>query len=326
MYTIHEYNPDGVYYLNRFGSPFYNKISVKLDAKKRRTNIYKELVSLGFEKYRIDSSIQFVMEDMRIIIINQLESDNFAIYFPESHVHSDYEVLKQSLFRLYRKYKLKPIKSQFGLIIQEYGSMDIMDIDVKKVDLDIDKHYNDDFREVYDSVCEGLTNEEANSLFIFRSEPGNGKTYLIRHLISTIDKRFIYLNAKDINMLVEPSFLPFAVESLKGKVLVIEDGEEAIKKRNGENSITSILLNMTDGLFKDALDLKIIITINCKMDAIDPALLRNGRIHTLYEFKPLNKDKCIALGFEGITKDTSLADLYNTNNGVVENNNKTIGF
>jgi ATP-dependent 26S proteasome regulatory subunit len=46
---------------------------------------------------------------------------------------------------------------------------------------------------------------------------------------------------------------------------------------------------------KDALKLKIICTANCKMDEIDNALLRKGRILTKYEFKKLSIDKTNSL-------------------------------
>lgn len=71
-------------------------------------------------------------------------------------------------------------------------------------------------------------------------------------------------------------------------VLVIEDAEELITSRQEvRNSNLSILLNLTDGLLGESLGIQIIATFNTDVKNIDKALLRKGRLSTIYEFKPL---------------------------------------
>ena len=112
----------------------------------------------------------------------------------------------------------------------------------------------------------------------------------IRKLIKQFpDKNFIFLSPELTTHITDPSFIDFALNKLKNAVLIIEDAEMLLTKRGatGNNAAVSVLLNMTDGMMKDALKLKIICTANCKMADIDEALLRKGRILTKYEFKKL---------------------------------------
>ena len=52
-----------------------------------------------------------------------------------------------------------------------------------------------------------------------------------------------------------------------------------------------MLLNLTDGLLGAALGIQFICTFNTHLGNIDKALLRKGRLTTLYEFKALSETK-----------------------------------
>jgi SpoVK/Ycf46/Vps4 family AAA+-type ATPase len=62
-------------------------------------------------------------------------------------------------------------------------------------------------------------------------------------------------------------------------VIVVEDADACLVKRNGENmSSISAILNLTDGILGDMLDIRIIATTNAKRNEMDEALLRDGRM------------------------------------------------
>ena len=91
----------------------------------------------------------------------------------------------------------------------------------------------------------------------------------------------------------------------------------------------SILLNLTDGIIGDVLNIKLICTFNTSLSNIDKALLRKGRLSLKYEFKKLAKEKCRKLLNDyTINEDMSLADLYNRDdeNDYSKTNSKKIGF
>ena len=232
------------------------------------------------------------------------------------------------LKKIFRRFLVLPSdeKSKCGIILQNNYGFYVNNFDIKEVKVNIDKHYNDSFKEPYESILNGLKKDEDNSLFLFRSEPGCGKTYLIRHLIDTVKERdFIYLSPTLLNELDNPQFLPFAINQLTNKILVIEDGEKILQKRQNGNGFVSTLLNLSDGILNDLLKLKIIVTINCSIDEIDPAIMRKGRIHTFYEFGPLDVDKCRNLGFD-VDKPTKISDLYNDASITEINEKRKIGF
>ena len=75
------------------------------------------------------------------------------------------------------------------------------------------------------------------------------------------------------------------------------------------------LLNLSDGLFGDAMNMQILCTFNTPLTEVDPALLRKGRLTVKHEFKELSVKDANALfkylGKEHITdKPMSLSDIY----------------
>ena len=103
-------------------------------------------------------------------------------------------------------------------------------------------------------------------------------------------------------------------------ILIIEDAENIIldrKETRNPNQAVSNLLNLSDGLLGDAMRLQIITTFNCEMKAIDPALLREGRLIIEHTFEKLSVDSARRLGAEmnvpdadKITEPMTLAEIY----------------
>lgn len=80
------------------------------------------------------------------------------------------------------------------------------------------------------------------------------------------------------------------------------------------DSVVSTILQLTDGLFSDYLNIKIICTFNTNIERIDKALLRKGRMIAKYKFTPLSAEKTAALakklGHENATGSMTLADIF----------------
>ena len=100
---------------------------------------------------------------------------------------------------------------------------------------------------------------------------------------------------------------------------ILEDCEQVLMDRgiNMFNGAISNILNMSDGLLSDIMNIKFICTFNADIQTIDPALLRKGRCYAKYEFKELSEDKVRDLNDKynlGITdiKPMTLAEIYNT--------------
>jgi hypothetical protein len=105
-------------------------------------------------------------------------------------------------------------------------------------------------------------------------------------------------------------------------ILIVEDAENIIRDRKNDtplpNQAVSNLLNLSDGLLGDAMQLHIICTFNCDVTGIDPALLREGRLVVEHKFDKLNVSNarrlCTVLGVPGdghdIQEPISISDIY----------------
>lgn len=199
----------------------------------------------------------------------------------------------------------------------EYG-LDLQKFNIKKTSINVENNYNDDFKEIDSTISNFLDTKKKNGLILLHGKYGTGKTTYIRHLISSINKRFIFLPLNLMEAISEPGFLPF-ISNYKESVLILEDAEDLLTSRNAmpmRNNALVNLLNIGDGLLSDALSIKIICTFNADLKQIDKAILRKGRLVTRYEFKELQVDKVNELREKlGITekaeKTMTLADIYN---------------
>ena len=204
---------------------------------------------------------------------------------------------------------------------------------ISKFDIDVNKNYNDDFKEVHDTIIPKLKSKQENGIVILHGKAGTGKTYNIRHLINILGKKILYIPPSMVNWINDPFFLRILGKH-KDSVLLIEDADNVLRKRDMmlDSQNASSLLNITDGLLTDILQLKIVATFNTNLKNIDEAFLRNGRLIARYEFKELEQQKAQilsdSLGFQSeIKKDMTLTDIYNQENGKIDNTQQSrIGY
>jgi SpoVK/Ycf46/Vps4 family AAA+-type ATPase len=116
--------------------------------------------------------------------------------------------------------------------------------------------------------------------------------------------------------LMNPDFIQLLLEN-PNSVLIIEDAENIIMdRRNSHDSSVSNLLNISDGLLSDFLNVQLICTFNSSLTLIDEALMRKGRLIARYEFGKLSCVKAQQLsnhfGFDTeINKPMSIAEIAN---------------
>ena len=189
----------------------------------------------------------------------------------------------------------KPIiieQKKFYMVKRNMAGFDINDFDIRKTNLNIEENYNDELNALNDQLVSFINTEDSNGIVLLHGQPGSGKTTYIRHLITVCNARFIFLPNDLFCQLSEPSFFTFLLE-YPNSVIILEDCEELLKPREQNSSTVGIatLLNLSDGLLGDAMRLKIICTFNAKINNIDKALLRKGRLAYKYEFKSLTVEK-----------------------------------
>jgi hypothetical protein len=245
------------------------------------------------------------------------------------------KVERNELITHIEKYKLNnTIINQFHMVKYYRGSFELANFDIRPYDIDIESNYNDDFHGVHNLICKSLNENGKNGLILLHGKYGSGKTYYLRHLISKINRKFIYFPLNMVEAINSPEFLPFISEQ-PNSVLILEDCESLLVPRNnGANNSSAIsnLLNLGDGLLSDALSVNVICTFNAGIKKIDDAILRKGRLLARYEFKELEVQKAQALAakigkFVKIEHPMTVSDIYNLDEKGFENlPTKGVGF
>lgn len=213
-------------------------------------------------------------------------------------------------------YSHKPLsKNKIYVIAKSKDGFSKTGFSVKRVKVNIEENYNDGFVDTSKKIVKFL-NSKNTGLIILSGVAGTGKTTYIRYLSSKIKKNIIFIPPDMVELMTDPSFISFLMKN-NNSVLIIEDAEPALKMRDHErSSAVSNVLNITDGLLSDCLNISIIATFNTEMKNIDNALLRKGRLFMNYTFNKLSVNKAnalLSLLGKNITSDKplTLGEIYN---------------
>jgi len=185
-------------------------------------------------------------------------------------------------------------------------------------------NYTENELVLYDRIKEDLVAKNPKGrLHILAGVPGSGKTFALRGLLAeTRGVGFVLTPAAEIAVLANPTSLS-ALTSLRedlGKmpiVLLIEDADRCLVNRaDGDLSAISSILNLGDGIMGAVLDIRIVATTNAKLDNLDKAITRPGRLSTEITFEALAVEKANEVfqrltGTPGtFTAPTILAEIY----------------
>ena len=251
------------------------------------------------------------------------------LYDVKSEFLEGWIIEKNDLFR--KKFGLSKAAT-FNILIKSNGRFNTNEVRTEKMELDLDRHYNDDFKKIYSRINKSITAKESGLILLY-GKPGTRKTTYIKSLISKFkDANFIFIQNEFVKYLLDPDFISFLLRQ-RNSVLVIEDAEKVISSRENskDQSVVSTILQLTDGLFSDYLNIKVICTFNTSLAKVDSALLRKGRMIARYEFDKLTLEKTNKLlttrnaepSFEGLT----VADIYNIDEmSYAQTEQKQIGF
>lgn len=201
-------------------------------------------------------------------------------------------------------------KNKIDIIIQSMKGFEFIEHEIKSPNIDLDTMYNEDFKPVYNHIVDKL-NTANRGVVLFYGEPGTGKTSLIKHLTTVVKDKFVFVPISMIAHVSSPQFIGDLVKN-KGGILVLEDCENFIQNRKlTEDSVVSPLLQITDGILSDMLEIKIICTFNTDLTKVDEALRREGRLIAEYEFKELTDDRAEILAGKPVKGKKTLANIFN---------------
>jgi ATP-dependent 26S proteasome regulatory subunit len=142
---------------------------------------------------------------------------------------------------------------------------------------------------------------------VLEGKTGTGKTHMVRALLGALQGAATVLLVPEhlVANLAEPAIVPVMVGLARmGKplILVLEDCDDCLLSREhttaqGDRAnvaTLSAVLNLADGILGAALNLRLVATTNARVEHMDSALLRPGRLIERIEVGPLPRR--IALG------------------------------
>lgn len=225
-----------------------------------------------------------------------LFNDQFAVYIYEYSseyeliIYSNNSVIAKKVYDALKKYitfeKEEPAaKNNISVLIDQGAGLSLKSLSSKS-ELILD-NYPVAFVDVHNKVIAEL-NGKNKGIMLMYGNPGVGKTHYIKSICDFVDKKFIFIPPSFVDTLVSPGFLTFMLNH-PNSVLIIEDAESVLASRKQErNATVSNILNLTDGILSELLNIQIICTLNCDVNIIDEAVRRPGRLLLEHKFEELS--------------------------------------
>lgn len=240
-------------------------------------------------------------------LVLKLEPDCLVIWespclYAMASKHADAQAVMDDLEERFFKAKKHRNKAVFNVICQEYGETASTPVPVKRPFLrkpaDLDLHYGVGFLDFHEALVARMKRVR-QGVAVFRGEPGTGKTTYIRALMWQLRKshRFYTVPLQEFTRMTASDLTSFWLGEKKEHekqtiALVIEDAEDLIRGDGHERPPQiATLLNLSDGLIGELLEFQIIVTVNCPLEDIDPAITRKGRLMSYHEFRRLSAEE-----------------------------------
>lgn len=262
-----------------------------------------------------------------------LEFDDNYVEVLHDAAQADFVSDVTSLFSRHKEpQRRQPL--EINLIIRGHEGLELKGLEIKRTKLDLDLFYEDDFVDMDATIRQRLLKKNDKGIILLHGPPGTGKTTYLRHLISRIKKRVLFLSPSAAGDLVNPDFVELLIDN-PNTVVVIEDAETVVADRRVSSNASAVsnLLNISDGLLADFLSVQLICTFNSPLTMVDSALMRKGRLIAKYEFGPLSAGKAQRLSrhlghTRRITAPMTLAEITNPDGKVHDSatQREAIGF
>lgn len=296
---------------------------VKIDCRRAGRwfgEFYKsEIKDVHFSKRYLKGSKKAEYDDLFYILY-----DDLLVYFDTSRCVVRFlfrktdVLLVEMVAKQIRKFKnRKGSKNpQISLLVSNFTGMQTVPFNITSPKMNLADNYNDDFTDIHKTILKRLSKDNDKGLVLLHGKPGTGKTSYIRYLITKLKKEVIFLPPNMASAITNPDLISVLTEH-PNSIFVIEDAENIVIDRDSEgNSPVSALLNISDGLLSDCLNIQIICSFNTPLSKVDNALLRRGRLIAKYEFNELQTEKAQALsdklGYSTqFTEPMALTGIYN---------------
>lgn len=259
----------------------------------------------GFISMPANDVLLFQRDDTIVLMTRckKKEFDNIQIY-------STSRTLAKEILVDVRNFDAQIKKLSFNWIVNNKGdSVDMVEEWEETVDANLYP-----FIENFDTYAQRFIESKSNIL-IMLGPPGTGKTTMIKHILSVMDKS-AFVTYDESVLSSDGPFADFMSSS--AGAFVIEDADLFLKSRADGNGMVSRFLNVGDGLIKLKEKLLIFSTNIENVSSLDAALIRPGRCFDILEFRALTKlEAQVVADDRGLVlvdnKDTfTLAEIFNS--------------
>ena len=286
---------------------------------------FKLLIEKVYTYRSFDKSIKkYDFDETFIVLKNGCIVEANAWYFEIYHNGLQDEFVNDCtnlVIRFKERNKRKPL--EINLVVRIGRGIELREMEIKRTRLDLNLFYEDTFKGIDEVIRKRLNQKNDKGIVLLHGLPGTGKTTYLRYLIGKLKKRVLFLSPGIAGNLMNPDFIELLINN-PDTVLIIEDAENIIMdRRTSSDSAVSNLLNISDGLLADFLNVQLICTFNSPLTMIDSALMRKGRLIAKYEFGKLSVSKAQRLSDHLkynsiITKPMTVAEVTNQHEQVFE--------
>jgi hypothetical protein len=324
------------YYLHEFGNLPNVTIIRQVDYEKAYASLKKDFAAQIEDEYHytaINPKKEREEKEESVIRLKEqimLEmGDGYAELYFTNPAGPLYKALVARLSGMRGGKRTRP--QEINLITKGDYGLELTKMDVKRTKLDIDLFYEDDFKETHNTIIKRLNKKDDKGIVLLHGIPGTGKTTYLRYLVGKIKKKVLFVPPDMAAQIVNPDLVKLLIDN-PNCVLIIEDAENIIMQRQqGSDSAVSNLLNISDGLLSDFLNVQIICTFNSSLSVVDSALLRKGRLIAKYEFGKLSVAKAQRLSEHAGSKlrvinPMAVAEIMNQEEKSYEQERPSIGF
>lgn len=306
-----------------------NRFLKALDKAGFKPKLYKKVRGINAKEKRNSIDWYLFMDDERIII--NIEQENIKdiedFTFRLSGILAIEEVGHDRLMKIADiagecQQQVEQQKDRYINVVGSHrGSLSMRPhkITAPKIP-DLELYYGNRLHEKHTHFVEALNAENRAGLFIFHGVTGSGKTNYIRYLINCTKQEltYIFYPISLLRDITSPDLITF-LSDYQNSVLIIEESEDSVQDRDrfeADKASIANLLNVSDGLLSDVLNLKIICTFNTDIRNLDRALLREGRLLGIHRFDRITAEQANKIAElnelpKHFEKPTTLAEIFN---------------
>lgn len=306
-----------------------NQFLKKLEAAGFEPVMYEKVNSINAKDKRYNVDWYLFLSGERIIINIEQENvkDMENITFRLSSIMAIEEIGQPKLLEIAElakdcQQKIEEQKDRYINVVGSHrGSLSMRPHKISPPNIpDIGLYYGDKLEKKHGHFMEALNAENRAGLFIFHGITGSGKTNYIRYLINCTKQEltYIFYPISLLRDITSPDLITF-LSDYQNSVLIIEESEDSVQDRDrfeADKASIANLLNVSDGLLSDVLNLKIICTFNTDIRNLDKALLREGRLLGIHRFERIPAEQANRIAElnkldKTFEKPATLAEIFN---------------